>query len=236
MAERRTLPAPLQGALRCPVCLGPAMRKVSLARVPKRHAAALVLDHCERCGGTWFEEGEAAQLARHRPQALHAHVGARREPAAPPPCHKCRTPLPREAPQCDACGRRNLLQCPMCETTMTREERDGIAVDHCRACRGVWLDHAELEVVWKASVARTVARHPATGADTAGEVLGGAVETLLWWDLFDVVSAAGHAGGAVVSSVATGAAVDVVAAGADVAGEALGGLFETIAEIIGGLF
>jgi Zn-finger nucleic acid-binding protein len=36
--------------------------------------------------------------------------------------------------------------CPRCETSTLREiDRDGVAIDQCPDCRGVWLDRGELE-------------------------------------------------------------------------------------------
>lgn len=38
------------------------------------------------------------------------------------------------------------MNCPRCETSALDErERDGMTIDVCRACRGVWLDRGELE-------------------------------------------------------------------------------------------
>ncbi len=38
------------------------------------------------------------------------------------------------------------MKCPRCETALLEEkERDGITIDICRQCRGVWLDRGELE-------------------------------------------------------------------------------------------
>lgn len=38
------------------------------------------------------------------------------------------------------------MQCPRCQTTvLTEKDRDGITVDICSSCRGVWLDRGELE-------------------------------------------------------------------------------------------
>lgn len=38
------------------------------------------------------------------------------------------------------------MHCPRCEQNMLDErEREGITVDVCRSCRGVWLDRGELE-------------------------------------------------------------------------------------------
>ena len=38
------------------------------------------------------------------------------------------------------------MKCPRCESTLlTERERDGILVDVCAGCRGLWLDRGELE-------------------------------------------------------------------------------------------
>lgn len=38
------------------------------------------------------------------------------------------------------------MRCPRCETaSLDERERDGLLVDACPSCRGVWLDRGELE-------------------------------------------------------------------------------------------
>lgn len=38
------------------------------------------------------------------------------------------------------------MNCPRCpETALEERERDGVTVDGCRKCRGIWLDRGELE-------------------------------------------------------------------------------------------
>lgn len=38
------------------------------------------------------------------------------------------------------------MKCPRCETTTLDErDRDGVVLDVCRQCRGIWLDRGELE-------------------------------------------------------------------------------------------
>jgi uncharacterized protein len=45
------------------------------------------------------------------------------------------------------------MQCPRCESSVLDErEREGVTVDVCRQCRGLWLDRSELERI----VARAV--------------------------------------------------------------------------------
>lgn len=38
------------------------------------------------------------------------------------------------------------MQCPRCDTaSLTEMDRQGITIDRCQSCRGVWLDRGELE-------------------------------------------------------------------------------------------
>lgn len=37
------------------------------------------------------------------------------------------------------------MKCPRCDGLLDERERQGVTVDVCAACRGVWLDRGELE-------------------------------------------------------------------------------------------
>lgn len=38
------------------------------------------------------------------------------------------------------------MKCPVCpETTLLMSERQGVEIDYCPNCRGVWLDRGELD-------------------------------------------------------------------------------------------
>ena len=37
------------------------------------------------------------------------------------------------------------MQCPLDQTTLAISERQGIEIDYCPKCRGVWLDRGELD-------------------------------------------------------------------------------------------
>ena len=37
------------------------------------------------------------------------------------------------------------MQCPIDQTTLVMTERQGIEIDYCPSCRGVWLDRGELD-------------------------------------------------------------------------------------------
>jgi hypothetical protein len=39
------------------------------------------------------------------------------------------------------------MQCPIDSTTLVMSERNGIEIDYCPQCRGVWLDRGELDKI-----------------------------------------------------------------------------------------
>lgn len=40
-----------------------------------------------------------------------------------------------------------IMKCPNCEETLVMTERQGIEIDYCPKCRGVWLDKGELDKI-----------------------------------------------------------------------------------------
>jgi Zn-finger nucleic acid-binding protein len=42
---------------------------------------------------------------------------------------------------------RNAMPCPIDGTNLVPTERQGIEIDYCPACRGVWLDRGELDKI-----------------------------------------------------------------------------------------
>ncbi|MDZ7748554.1 MAG: zf-TFIIB domain-containing protein [Halofilum sp. (in: g-proteobacteria)] len=48
------------------------------------------------------------------------------------------------------------MRCPVCETTkLAIAERQGIEIDYCPDCRGVWLDRGELDKIIERSAAES---------------------------------------------------------------------------------
>ncbi|WP_282297787.1 zf-TFIIB domain-containing protein [Stenotrophomonas sp. PS02289] len=46
------------------------------------------------------------------------------------------------------------MQCPVCTTqALVMSERQGIEIDYCPQCRGVWLDRGELDKIIERSAA-----------------------------------------------------------------------------------
>ena len=39
------------------------------------------------------------------------------------------------------------MNCPQCQTPLVMSERQGIEIDFCPQCRGVWLDRGELDKI-----------------------------------------------------------------------------------------
>ncbi len=39
------------------------------------------------------------------------------------------------------------MNCPVCNISLNLSERQGIEIDYCPQCRGVWLDRGELDKI-----------------------------------------------------------------------------------------
>ncbi len=50
------------------------------------------------------------------------------------------------------------MQCPVCHVELRLAERQGIEIDYCPECRGVWLDRGELDKIIERSEAPRYAR------------------------------------------------------------------------------
>lgn len=62
----------------------------------------------------------------------------------------------------------NGMACPVCKTGLAIAERQGIEIDYCPSCRGVWLDRNELDKIIERSVVgapRQEAPPPSRGYD-----------------------------------------------------------------------
>lgn len=217
----------------CPVCLGVKMEKVTLAA--PGGSSALTLDHCSRCGGVWFEKGEVQLLRRTDATELWRAI-VQREGVHSMQCHSCRSHLARSETVCSACGWKVELDCPVCDRPMRIAEQNGLRLDYCTHCQGVWFDHDELTGIWKMEVDALVRRRGSRALDTAGDVV--LLDVLLYdpFVMYYGIHAAGHAAGAAANALAGSGSVEVIGEVAGAAGEVASGLFATIVEIIGGLF
>ena len=49
------------------------------------------------------------------------------------------------------------MPCPVCKVALTMSERQGVEIDYCPQCRGVWLDRGELDKILERSAAADAA-------------------------------------------------------------------------------
>lgn len=209
-----------EARLPCPVCLV-AMEKSRVAGVQR----PLTIDHCQRCGGVWFDRGEVQTLAARKPAELWSTIAQRTERALPP-CHGCGAPLDRDQARCSACDHANELQCPVCDEPMSRSETHGLTLDVCQRCRGAWFDHHELAAIWRLNLDRAMARRGVGGPAAGGNAMAVGVEALgdaMFWSPDLVVH------GAVGAAHLGVAAIEVV-------GNASESVFEAIVAIIASIF
>ena len=102
----------------CPVCVGAVMLKVAPSK-----EVAVALGYCQRCGGMWFDQGESELLAQCRPRALNTTVVLSDE-AYRMACHSCQAGLNRNDYSCPACGWKNVLSCPVYESSLPPTRQD----------------------------------------------------------------------------------------------------------------
>ena len=46
------------------------------------------------------------------------------------------------------------MQCPVCRVPLAMSDRQGIEIDYCPQCRGVWLDRGELDKIVERSASQ----------------------------------------------------------------------------------
>lgn len=51
------------------------------------------------------------------------------------------------------------MKCPTCNVPLVMSERQGVEIDYCPQCRGIWLDRGELDKI----IERTNAENQQTG-------------------------------------------------------------------------
>lgn len=62
------------------------------------------------------------------------------------------------------------MKCPTCvESTLVMAARQGIEIDYCPQCRGVWLDRGELDKIIERSMAEAGVAAPGTMQPAYGQ-------------------------------------------------------------------
>ncbi len=52
------------------------------------------------------------------------------------------------------------MKCPNCNVALPMADRNGIEIDYCPDCRGVWLDRGELDKIIERSVQQPPVQQP----------------------------------------------------------------------------
>jgi len=52
------------------------------------------------------------------------------------------------------------MSCPHCSVPLVMSERQGIEIDYCPTCRGIWLDRGELDKILERAAADTAPQAP----------------------------------------------------------------------------
>ncbi len=47
------------------------------------------------------------------------------------------------------------MKCPTCDVALVMADRNGIEIDYCATCRGIWLDRGELDKIIERSMQNT---------------------------------------------------------------------------------
>lgn len=55
------------------------------------------------------------------------------------------------------------MKCPNCNVPLTMSERQGIEIDYCPQCRGIWLDRGELDKIIERSANEPDMNQPPMG-------------------------------------------------------------------------
>ena len=54
------------------------------------------------------------------------------------------------------------MSCPVCRVPLVMSERQGVEIDYCPQCRGVWLDRGELDKIIERNAREYGAMSPGT--------------------------------------------------------------------------
>jgi uncharacterized protein len=65
------------------------------------------------------------------------------------------------------------MLCPSCKINLVMSERQGIEIDYCPQCRGVWLDRGELDKIIERSESTSAKPQEAQQVEQGGGGLGG---------------------------------------------------------------
>ncbi len=121
--------------MECPRC-----HKKLTSKTIRDINVSIQVDHCNNCGGTWFDEGELSVIdTLIEPTMLEI----------------------RKIPNMNT--QLLKLECPSCnikhKMIKTKHPRDSkVIMDFCETCKGIWLDKGELDAIQKENWLITLSR------------------------------------------------------------------------------
>ncbi|MCS6859745.1 MAG: zf-TFIIB domain-containing protein [Abditibacteriales bacterium] len=148
----------------CPTC------RVGLVEFEFKHSPGIKLDGCPQCRGIWVDDGELRAI-HHRITGATASAASTTHPPFQPDvrqkaqqamgfltnveCPGCKQPNPTASKVCWACGailegKRGFI-CPRCDKPLSSGVYDGLRLDTCKACGGMWVDAPEFPVLMQRS-------------------------------------------------------------------------------------
>ena len=81
------------------------------------------------------------------------------------------------------------MQCPVCRVPLAMSDRQGIEIDYCPQCRGVWLDRGELDKIIERSGAAPAPKQEYRSerdySDHSGSGYRSHKQKNVWKELFD---------------------------------------------------
>ena len=78
------------------------------------------------------------------------------------------------------------MQCPVCrDTKLVMTDRQGVEIDYCPDCRGVWLDRGELDKIIERSAPDAARAAAPAGGDHHGKHAKPKKRESLLGELFD---------------------------------------------------
>ena len=139
----------------------------------------VTIDFCPGCRGSWFDLNELHNVYEQRQSAsallMPAFPHLQRDPVL---CAKCGTQNTRVHNVCARCKTPLDFLCPSCQRPLTSTHREGLMVDCCHSCKGVWLDGGELSSLFE-QYSKSVQKRT-TLNDTPSATAGMALDMFIW--------------------------------------------------------
>lgn len=228
----------MSDALLCPVCPEhPPLRPLDLQR-----GLRVPLRRCDDCHGVWADAETAAIAADH----YHESHYVTRPGHGRQRCRHCAAWFAEPKQECPKCGAGQALACVGCSKPMRLVEVEGVTLDVCVPCRGVWFDRGELGLVIYSHGEKLRRRIDAERGETSlrrelGVNALDAVPSAI--DAVDLAHVSGRAAVEVTTTVVEGGSVDLVAGAGNLAvsaGEAVAEgasvAVEAVVEVVAGIF